>query len=335
MKREGKWELLRAISCISVVLLHVAALYTEEVQVYQHYPNISFSFCDFIQIITRTAVPCFVMLSGAFMLDKQHLNVVEFYKKSLPKLIIPTLLFEIFYMMVSVFGGNSVAGALHGALTGNIAGHLWFMFMMMGLYITFPLLYFIKQNIDHKMFVVFSLVMVLFSCIIHFSYELPWAGQCLEFIGYFLMGNLIRKIGKELPGSVRSWILLSFGFLLITFILNEYQFYHGTYDPTFFRNPNFPTVIIASLSIFVAFSKAEVNHIPNVFQKLAKHSMVIYMLHPFVINVICKVAKKLCGGWLPTPFIYVPFLIIVCLLLTYAGACVLDYIKNKTLKAIS
>lgn len=117
MKREEKWEMLRAISCISVVLLHVAALYTEETEVYQQYVGIGFSFCDFLQIMTRTAVPCFVMLSGAFMLDKQQLNVAAFCKSSIRKLMIPTLSFELVYMAASACGGKMILEVINNTLT--------------------------------------------------------------------------------------------------------------------------------------------------------------------------------------------------------------------------
>ena len=296
MKREEKWEMLRAISCISVVLLHVAALYTEEAEVYQQYAGIGFSFCDFLQIMTRTAVPCFAMLSGAFMLDKQQFNVAGFYKSSIRKLVIPTLFFELVYIAANVCVGKTVVEVINNALAGKVAGHLWFMFMLMGLYTVFPALYVCKQKVSSKTFAVFSVLMVAVSCVIHFTCKLIWPLQFLEYLGYFLMGNYLRNNGRKLWGSTGLWLLISGIFLFVTFMLNEYQFYYGTYDSLYFRNPNFPTVIVASLSIFVAFTKMEIDHVSSRLLGIANHSMVIYMLHPLVINMICKIVKIIGGG---------------------------------------
>ena len=296
MKREEKWEMLRAISCISVVLLHVAALYTEEVDIYQQYSGIGFSFCDFLQIMTRFAVPCFVMLSGSFMLDKQYYIFADFYKSSIRKLLIPTLFFELVYITANFFIEKNVVEVIKNVVAGKLAGHLWFMFMLMGLYAVFPALYFFKQKVSPKSFGVFSVLMVLLSCSIHFTCKLIWPLQFLEYLGYFLMGNYLRKNGMKFWGSTDRWLLISGIFLFMTFMLNEYQFYYGTYNSSYFRNPNFPTVIVASICIFVAFTKMEIGNVPSLLLEIAKRSMVIYMLHPLVLNMICKIVRIIGGG---------------------------------------
>lgn len=329
MKREAKWDLLRAISCISVLLLHVAALYTEEATVYNSYPYYCFSFCDFLQIVTRTAVPCFVMLSGAFLLDKKSLNVVVFYKQSTSKLVIPTLVFGLGYAVVSFCGNPNIVDVLAAVFKGQIAGHLWFMLMLLGMYAVFPFLYYFKQNVDPNVFVIFSFGMVIISCIIHFTCILIWPVQFLEYLGYFLVGYYIRKNGKKFWGSIVFWVLLSVCSLLITYLLNEWQFYFGTYNSAFFRNPNYPTIIVASLAIFTAFSKMEISQIPNIFLSIAEHSMSIYMIHPLVINIFCKMTKTITRGMLPTPILFVPILFAVCMGVSYIAAHISDRILKR------
>lgn len=134
------------------------------------------------------------------------------------------------------------------------------------------------------------------SCVIHFNFNLIWPLQFLEYLRYFLMGNYLRKNGRKLWGHAGLWLLLSGICLFVIFLLNEYQFYYGIYDSTYFRNPNFPTIIVASLAIFVAFSKVEIDHISSHLLEIAKHSMVIYMLHPLIINIVSKVTKVIGGG---------------------------------------
>ena len=267
------------------------------------------------------------------MLDKQQFNVAGFYKSSIRKLVIPTLFFELVYIVTSVCVGKTVVKVINNALAGKVAGDLWF--MLMGLYAVFPALYFFKQKVSPKHLLWFSVLMVAVSCAIHFTCNLIWPLQFLEYLGYFLMGNYLRNNGRKLWGSTGLWLLISGVFLFVTFILNEYQFYYGTYDSSYFRNPNFPTVIVASLSIFVAFTKMDTDHDSSWLLEIAKHSMVIYMLHPLVINMICKIVKIIGRGDLPTPLLYVPILFAVSIGVTYMLAVVMDNIWGTVVKAKS
>ena len=51
----------------------------------------------FFNVISRSAVPCFVMLSGAFILSK-NIDLQIFYRKSFFKLFLPTLIFSVLYV---------------------------------------------------------------------------------------------------------------------------------------------------------------------------------------------------------------------------------------------
>lgn len=153
MDREKNYDLLRGISCIFIILLHIAALYTEDRSVYSAYKGLEFSFCDFLQIITRTAVPCFVMLSGAFMLDRNSLNLSSFYKKSIIKLGIPTLVFSLIYIAARLVSGIGLKTVIFDTVNGKPIGHMWYMFMLVGLYMIYPFVFFLKEAVSKKVFI--------------------------------------------------------------------------------------------------------------------------------------------------------------------------------------
>ena len=64
--REENYDLLRGICCIFVIIMHTAALYTDYEFRHEGMPWYYYSFPDFLQMMTRAAIPCFVILSGAF-----------------------------------------------------------------------------------------------------------------------------------------------------------------------------------------------------------------------------------------------------------------------------
>lgn len=76
--RLGNYDLLRIISAVAVVLIHVNVHYFETIS------NSSYCFAEITNVLTSFSVPCFVMLSGAFLLhDYRNENFKYFYVKSL------------------------------------------------------------------------------------------------------------------------------------------------------------------------------------------------------------------------------------------------------------
>ena len=96
-KRDNNLDLLRIVAAIMVIVQHVLAIYIHRVDNnldgYYETANIYFSMSVY-------AVPIFVMLSGAFLLsDSQNSNCVYFYRKMRNKIIKPTILWSILYVL--------------------------------------------------------------------------------------------------------------------------------------------------------------------------------------------------------------------------------------------
>lgn len=88
-KREYGLDLLRICCTLMVILLHQGMNYvTEEAKAL----SINYFFVGSLyHSFTKTAVPCFVMLSGAFLLSNTNINLKQFYIKMLRKLACPQL----------------------------------------------------------------------------------------------------------------------------------------------------------------------------------------------------------------------------------------------------
>lgn len=81
--RESNYDLLRILACIAVIGIHASATYINML-----YDNDFLGGVDnnvFITILlnslTRFAVPCFVMLSGAFILYNKKIWIIVFFTK--------------------------------------------------------------------------------------------------------------------------------------------------------------------------------------------------------------------------------------------------------------
>ncbi|MGL5904828.1 MAG: acyltransferase family protein, partial [Cetobacterium sp.] len=97
MERNNSLDALRVFTCFLVVLLHVSAGYVlKNINSY----NIQFTIGNFYDSLSRISVPIFVMLSGAFILaNSKNKNFIYFYKKSFYKIIIPTFIWSLIYIL--------------------------------------------------------------------------------------------------------------------------------------------------------------------------------------------------------------------------------------------
>lgn len=130
-------DLLKGVSIVFVVLLHVSALGLSETNVGNYAWEvyiIADSFCRF-------TVPVFVMISGALMLDeKKEFKLI----KSVRRLMVPLFLWSFLYALV-VIGYQYREVSLESLqkilrLTFVTPTHNWFLFMLIGLYMMIPLI---------------------------------------------------------------------------------------------------------------------------------------------------------------------------------------------------
>lgn len=196
VNRQSNYDLLRIISTIAVVLIHVNANVADS----NNISLVGFNICSLINIITRFSVPCFVMLSGAFILnneknaDYKHFYAKSFYKIGIPLVIILILSFLIAEMK-AIIGGRDLLNPVFELLSGNL-NNCWFMFMLVGLYFLVPIIIRIKKSISNRSYIIGSFIWLFVAMISQLTstYSVSWAfGIIFSFVGYFLVGNVIYE----------------------------------------------------------------------------------------------------------------------------------------------
>lgn len=196
INRQSNYDLLRIISTISVVLIHVNATVANS----NNISLVGFNICSLINIITRFSVPCFVMLSGAFILsNEKNADYKHFYAKSFYKIGIPLIIFSFLMLIISevsaIMKGTGFIEPILSLLKGNFNNY-WFMFMLAGLYFLVPIIIRIKNTISKKFYTIGSFVWLLVAMISQLTstYSVAWSfGIIFSFVGYFLVGNVIYE----------------------------------------------------------------------------------------------------------------------------------------------
>lgn len=157
--RESNYDLLRILSCFSIIMLHVSGgfLMCDDMGI----PVNAFFSLMLINHLVRFAVPCFLMLSGAFLLaDERNADYNFFYKKSIRNIGITGAVFFLLYTMYRVAkfllrvfvlhmdGTDTVFSIFKDTLRGRPSGHLWYLSVLIGLYLAVPFVIRLASNLQ-------------------------------------------------------------------------------------------------------------------------------------------------------------------------------------------
>lgn len=131
-------DIARLLAAFSVVLLHTSGVRLISVPIGSQ----KFLWAAFFDCVTRWSVPVFVMLSGMLFLDKKKkINIKTLYTKNILRMVTAFVFWSYVYNLYTAYAetgsiGRSLLLALKNMPQG--AFHLWFIFIIVGLYIVVP-----------------------------------------------------------------------------------------------------------------------------------------------------------------------------------------------------
>lgn len=215
---------LRFIACFMVILVHSIEPF------YLGGPEGTYiaSYADavwttLINSALRPAVPLFVMASS-YLLFPVQTDTAVFFKRRFSRVLIPFLFWTVLYAVIPMYGcseGFSVLGNLKTLLFNFMmhAGHLWFVYMLIGVYLLMPLISpwieKVSQKEERAFLILWAFTTVLPLCrpvaealagSTNLLGECPWNAfgtfyYVSGFIGYLVLGHYFRKYVGEL-----SWV---------------------------------------------------------------------------------------------------------------------------------
>lgn len=202
--KENEYSLLRVICCAAVVILHTGSIYLAGWTTSM--PGMQRTAAGLLQSLTRDAVPLFVMLSGAFLLlDDRNRELGYFYRKSFRKLGVPTLVFSALYVayayavllgkvyMKHTAGAEQLWEPVKLWLQGVPYFHMWFMYMLVGLYAAAPFLVRLRSRLGERQWFAAGAVCLTAGMALSKWAAPAWYFQWTLYAGYFMLGAAIRR----------------------------------------------------------------------------------------------------------------------------------------------
>ncbi|MDO2440392.1 acyltransferase [Enterobacter nematophilus] len=291
-KRNLSIDILRIISCFLVICIHTAPLYIpySELGVSTSQKMILLSLESFI----RVGMPIFFAISGMFILSKDILFLPKFYKKRIVSILIPFIIASfIHYIVAKAINGGDISFSEYANLllipTG-ISEHFWFVYAIIGIYITAPLFNAIVSKSDEKSAI--SSLCVIFSILVIHDYIAPFIkGVFIPafsiWLLYFISGGLITKIKP----SFKFYAMLSVSGYIMTLVASYINYGNISYVNLmpYDSGINMYVFAVSSLGMFYSLRVSFGGLISEVINYVSSATYMIYLLHICVQMIISKV----------------------------------------------
>ena len=189
-------DFLRILCAFAVIVLHVSAITWSEGNVNTSDWILSNAFDS----IVRFCVPVFVMISGALFLGR-NIAVKDIFKKYIYRLVIAYIIWSFVYALGLFVSGYGLERSVQRFLVGE--SHLWYIYMICGLYLITPFLRIIVQ--DDKLTRYFLALSFIFSIM------LPYV---LGIMGKFMFDSWIETL-NSIVSSINLKFVMGYSFYYV------------------------------------------------------------------------------------------------------------------------
>ncbi|MGN0191415.1 MAG: acyltransferase, partial [Candidatus Cryptobacteroides sp.] len=282
----------------------------------------------------RISVPLFMIVSAFLLVPmKPGVSMGQFYKRRFLRILPPMLCFFLLYSLLPLaWGGMTWEQSLADLKMlpfnfPSMAGHLWFMYPLISLYLIIPVVSPWLERASAKDELIF---LGLFGV----STFIPWIhrfiapelwGECFwngftmlwycsGYLGYLVMAHFIRyhlkwtRRRKLIVGSICWFIGAAF---------TGWAFWYKAVPGDLIDTPTLewawefcmPNVLVASFGAFLLFSCIKRRTTPKFISGLSKLTFGMYLVHMFFLSPIARlfiggsVAEPLVPVWLAIPCI--------------------------------
>ncbi len=296
-------DTLRAFATIAVIIIHVSSPVLNMAYLKQ---MDSWWIGNIFSSISRFAVPMFLMLSGATLLNKTY-SLSEFYKKRLLRVFVPLLFWMPVYwvfrwvMLSPKIQPNTLDGIIRWAvdlfLNEGISKHLWYVYMILFLYIFIPFISKAVQKASNRILLVFLLCWVVL-CILTYNLNLSfykWTGDYqykllgyIEYSGFLILGYFLSKINFK--GNKYTFLFVYVLTIVISALIAYFSSKHDQRLNLRIYSYFSLNTIVQAVAVFMFIKEIAIKHkiSDKLITTISTYSYGIYLVHIIVIGVLFR-----------------------------------------------
>ncbi len=309
-KRIYSFDVLRILASCAVIMIHTSA------DIIKEFDNNTTDFIlgNALNSLSRFAVPVFLMISGALMLDENKKTSTKKIIKSALNILILTFSWSFIYSVAYdvikpiVFGESiSIPNILNTFFNGHY--HMWYLYALIGLYLVTPLLrFFIKKENSNliKNYLFLSIIICFLFSFINAFCNIYFSAQdeindfinnfrfdyIYEYLIYYIMGWYIVNVG--FTKKTRMLIYATGIASLVTSFITTQLFYSLEKSHYFHSNASL-NVFIYSVSIFTfvhyLFEKKEISLNPF-WVKISNFTFGVYLIHCVYLFIFKTISER-------------------------------------------
>lgn len=283
---------LRVLATFILITVHTSSMFVSS---QSHTPADSQILAYEWTHYAASAVNIFLMISGILLLNPhKSLDYDRIVRHYIPRVLLALLFFGlpmclIEQYMISPYSGLGgvlliVTQAVINLITGNCWTHMWYMYMLIGLYLLTPLYRCFIAHTTQREQVVLILTLVMFGLVLPSLsgfFSIPFASyiQINPILAVYPLGYYLHNYTKSNRWTV-SMAVLYVGFYF------GLCYYKVTTGCMIFGSQCLSTVLFACSLLFI------VRRFPifkGLCDMLSKHCFCIYLIHAFYLNILFKV----------------------------------------------
>lgn len=329
------FDILRIIAAFAVVMLHMSSD-----RFYDCFPSDEWEIRNIYDSIVRWGVPIFVMISGALFLNQsKKISIKTIFTKYIFRIIYIFLFWSFCYALYDLIISHffNLLSFVKSLFLGP--SHLWFLKMLIGLYITIPILRAITQN--KRLEEYFILVAVITAFIIPafitaiglfdesakesaLKYYNEFGIRIASgYVSYFVLGHYLYTY--QLSSILKKFIFLMglLSVLSVIVLTHWYSHHIGESCDIFYNNLTIFTLFV-SMTVFLITNQLKVSKdYSSLIVRISNLSLGIYLIHMLVF----RMAYDIFGI---TTISFNPYYFIPCLsLIIYVISCLIVAVFKK------
>lgn len=291
-RRITYFDWLRGSATYAVVMLHMFNKILTDHTVAELGAPMVIAWTELQLLLTRWAVPVFLMITGALLLDPKRTVSWEKIARYVARMMAVLLVFCPVYSCMSARGVSlqAIAEGLGKTLTQGSWDHLWYVYALIGLYLLTPLLAgYVRGTTATQQRTVLLVLAVPTLVIPTFNFAtgagvvtFVWVTSSLF---YYLLGAYVhqhlRLDGRIAAAGLGSLLICAVSIVAVVLLQGRY--------PKWLIRPECPLVALWALLLFLAARHhLDGKEPPRALAFASQHSLAIYLLHPLALIVLYR-----------------------------------------------
>lgn len=285
--REYAFDILRVISMIMVIIIHIANVYCRS---FGMISTKSYLISLIFNTICRVSVPIFFMISGSLLLDRSFNK--EKYLKRVLKYVVIIVVWDIIYLVWEYFYLGVTYDKLYKLIFDPYRAHLWFLYTILVLYAIQPLLKLIMDKSNNIIKISLLIIWFLLSLASMLNPYVAKFFTIFSYIGYFIIGKYLYDFIKKF--DLRKYSLSLILIMIFCYSISIWMNYSLSISLNQFYNLFFayrtPFIMISSFALYVLIiSNYRKDSLNKLVTGLSDLSLGVYLIHGIFLDVTVKV----------------------------------------------